>query len=293
MKKTVKARYAGFLALTIACLGWVATAPAAQAQYSERYRRDVLTNASYDRMRRWARELDQVASYANRQAQADQAGYRGFRRDSNFLKSIDHFARRAREFRAKMDTYRTRPWNVDEEIDHLLRDARNVQKRIERARFVDASTRRDWSRVVDLLNRMLDEYRSGSGYRNDRYADDRYRRDDDRYRDYYAYSTDLGQLARELEARASRVSQLADRYGGRYGSSSELRRFSDQARDFRNDVEDGRRLSRTQLRSRVNRLLEDARHAHAEINRNRVSSEVAVEWDGIVRVLDRMRALVV
>jgi hypothetical protein len=293
MKKTVKARYAGFLGLAIACLGWVLTAPAAQAQSSERYRRDVLTNTSYDRMRGWAREFERVATYANRQAQADQAGYRGFRRDSNFLKSIDHFARRSSEFRARMDSYRTRPWNVDEELDHLLRDARNVQKRIERARFVDASTRRDWSRVVDLLNRMLDEYRSGNGYRDDRYADDRYRRDDDRYRDDYAYSTDLGQLARELEARASRVSQLADRYGSRNGYSSELRRFSDQARDFRNDVEDSRRLSRSQLRSRVNRLLEGARDAHAEINRNRVSSDVAAEWDGIVSVLDRMRALVV
>ena len=292
MKKTVKGRYPGLLALALACCGAFAMTAVADAQVAERYRRDTLSRASYNRMRQWARELDQVAAYANRQAQADQAGYRGFRRDGNFLASIRNFARHAREFRSRMDTDRTRPWNVDEELARLLRDARNVQRRIERARFVDASTRRDWTRVVDLLNRMIDEYRTPRRYRDDRYADGRYRGgypETDRNDRYYG-STDLRQLAQELDDRAARVTQITDRYG--YGSFSELRRFSDEAREFR-DAVDSRQFSHSELRSRVNRLLQDAQDAHDEISRSRVSSRVATEWDGIVRVLDRMRDLVV
>lgn len=301
MKKTVNARYAGLLALALAVCGSLATASDAQAQAQGRYRRNTVSNASYERMRQWARELEELASHANQQAQADQAGYRGFRRDTNFLKSIDHFARRAREFRSKMDSSRTRPWNVDEEVEHLLRDAREVQKRLQRARFADRHTAEDWNKVVSLLNQTLNEYRSPGTYRDGRSGDDRYRpgypdtRSNDGYYDPNGssrYSTDLRQLAQELDERAARVAQMTDRSGSRYGSSSELRRFSDEARDFRNAVE-GRQFSQSELRTRVNRLLQEAQSAHDEISRSRISSDVAAEWDGIVRVLDRMRNLIV
>jgi hypothetical protein len=309
MEKTVKARYAGFLALAFACCGFLVTTSVAQAQVPGRYRRDTVSRASYERMRQWARELQELAEHANEQAQADQAGYRGFRRDTNFLKSIDHFARRAREFRSKMDSYRTRRWNVDDEVEHLLRDAREVQTRLRRARFADAHTREDWNQVVDLLNRTLNEYRNPGRYRDDRYGDGRYRRGnpnapgnaypDTRSNDGYydpngssRYLTDLRQLAQELDERATRVAQMADRYGSRYGSSSELRLFSDEARAFRTAVE-GRQFSQTELRTRINRLLQEAQSAHDEISRSRISQDVATEWDGIVRVLDRMRDLVV
>jgi hypothetical protein len=294
MTKKVRARSAGLLALVLATGGFAATSTVATAQYQSGYRRDTLSTASYDRMRQWARELDQVASYANRQAQADQAGYRGSRRDGNFLKSIRNFAARTSQFRSRMESYRTSAWNVDDELDRLIRDARNVQNRIDRARFVDPSTRRDWSRVVDLLNRMQNESRY-PGYQQD----DRWTRSGaggyDRSRDYYSTS-DFRQLARELDERAARMAQLASvsgtRYGTRYGYSSEVRRFGEQARAFRDEV-DNRNFSRSELRSRVNRLLEDARNAHSEIAAGGADPRVADEWDGIVRVLDRMRDLVV
>jgi hypothetical protein len=293
MNKTLNGRSAGFLAVALACCGFLVTTSLAQAQYQRRDRRNAVSSASYQRMRQWARELEELAEHANEQAQADQAGYRGFRRDTKFLKSIDHFARRAREFRSKMDSYRTRPWNVDDEIEHLLRDAREVQRRLQRARFADRHTAEDWNQVVDLLNQTLNEYRTPGRYRDDRYADDRSRGGypDTRRNDRFYDSTDLRQLAQELDDRAARVAQMTDRYGS-YGSFSELRRFSDEAREFHDAVE-SRQFSQSELRSRVNRLLQDAQNAHDEISRSRVSSNVAAEWDGIVRVLDRMRSLVV
>jgi hypothetical protein len=303
MKKTLKARSAGFLALAFACCVSLATSSLALAQVQVQvqvpggYRGDTVSRASYERMRRWARELEELAAHANQQAQADQAGYRGFRRDTNFLKSIDHFARRAREFRLKMDSYRTRPWNVDDEIQHLLRDAREVQTRLRRARFADSHTREDWNQVVDLLNRTLNEYRSPGAYRGGRSGDDRYRpgypetRRNDGYYDpneSSGYSTDLRQLARELDDRASRAEELASRYN--YGQVSNIRHFSEQARSFRDRVETSR-ISGSELRSQVNHLLEDAQEAQVELRRTRVSSDLAAEWDGIVRVLTRMRDL--
>lgn len=305
MKKTLKARHAGFLALAIACCGSLVTASVAQAQYPERSRRDTQWRSSYERMRQWAHELDQVARHASEQAQAQQGGYRGFRRDTNFLRSIDHFADQAQAFHERMDNYVTRPWNVDDEIATLLRDARDVQYRIRRARFVDRRTARDWDHVVQLLNQMTSEYRTYAWNREGRFGRDR--RDnpnapgntypDTRGNEGYAqpndsstYSTDLQSLAQELDERAARIVQMSDRSGSRYGNSSDFRRFSDEARDFRTAVE-GRQLSQPELRSRVNRLLQDAQTAHEEISRSRIGSDVAAEWDGIVQVLNRMRDL--
>ena len=297
--KKMKARSAGFLALALACSGMLATAAPVHAQARVERRR--LSNVSYERMRQWVRELEQLATRANREAQADQAGYRGFRRDSNFLRSIDNFSRRVSQFRARMDSYRTRPWNVDDEIERLTRDAQTVQNRIERARFVDASTRRDWNQVIDLLHRLNDEY-LGRDSRDNRYADRRYRRDgeyrrdDGRYDDSrYSDSVDtanLRRLARDLDESATRVAQLSDRYGSGYGYSSEMRRFSEEVRGFRELVET-RTFSRSELRTRVNRLLEEAQDAHSEMSRTRVASDVASEWSRVVQVLDQMRDLVV
>jgi|SRR5687767_8525888 len=304
-------RYRGILFSTAALFAFLTFAPAAEAQ--RRTRQDRVTNAGYQRMRQFARQLDELAADANRQAQADQAGYRGVRRDTKFLNSISQFARRAREFRARMETYRTRAWNVDEQVQSLLRDARNVQTRINRARYADARTRQEWAQVVDLLDNLSDEYLyGGRNVRNrnnpNRYPgtyDDRdtsvYDRDRDVYdrdrgvydNDVYA-STDLRQLAYELDQRAARASQLANGGAGygRYNDYADIREFSEQAREFRTVV-DQNRLTRSQLRSEVNELLEDAQDAYDDLRRANISRELSLEWDAVVEILNRMRSLVI
>lgn len=313
--KTQKTRQAGYLALAIAFTGLFAMAPAAIAQYPNQNRdayrnRRGMRTQSYDRIRQWARELDDVAEHANEQAQAQQAGYRGFRRDTKFLKSIDHFAERARRFRERVDSYRTQAWDVDEEIQHLIRDARNVQTRLRRARYADRHTAADWNNVIRLLNQMSTEYRAGIGSGN-RYPTGDYRAEPypntgdyrtdphpstgdhhgDRSPTYgtYGNSTDLRQLAAELDQRAARASQLASGYSG---YSSDIRHFSEQAREFRDQVETNR-MSRSELRSQVNHLLEDAQTAYSELRQRSVTREVAREWDAIVQILTRMRDLAI
>ena len=319
--KTQRTRQAGYLAMAIAACGLFAMAPAAIAQYPNQNRgpyrsRGGLRSQSYDRIVLWAHELDELAGHASEQAQAQQGGYRGFGRDRKFLQSIDHFANRASRFHERLETYHTQPWDVDDEIQHLIRDARNVQYRLRRARFVDRHTVDDWNQVVNLLNQMTNEYRTGGGYRtgypNGGYPTGGYGRDpypnDGDYRtephshgddyhgdrspavgDYGDYGdlTDLPQLAAELDQRAARASELANGYSG---FSSGITHFSEQARDFRDHVESGR-MSRSDLRAEVNHLLEDAQSAYSELRQRNISRQVADEWDAIVQILNRMQDL--
>jgi hypothetical protein len=311
--KTQRTRYARFLVLALALAGLFAMAPAASAQYPNQNRdayrnRRGMRSQSYDRMRQYARELDDLAQNANRQAQAQQTGYRGFRRDTKFLRDIDHFARAASQFRARMETYQTQPWAVDEEIGHLLRDARNVEARVQRARFVDRRTVAEWRRTVGLLNQMASEYQAGIGgggrygergnaYPNTApppggYQEPYGNRPPGDYRgqgDDRQGQGDLRQLAAELDQRAARASELASGYSG---YSSDIRHFSEQARDFRAQVETNR-MSRSELRSEVSHLLEDAQSAYSELRQRNVSRPVADEWDAIVQILNRMRDLAV
>lgn len=261
--------------------------------------RNTLSGSAFERMRRYAHELDERAQHANDQAQRDQRGL--YRRDAKFLKSVSHFARRADEFHERMDEYRARPWNVDEELRHLLRDARNVQYRIRRARFADGHTRQDWNEVVALLNRMIREYQSDLGYRDDPYRHDdpnpydgsgRYRNGDE---DSYGYpdphaslpASDLRGLAEELEQRTARAARFAERSGLGNGASA-VQHLSEQARSFNSQVERGR-LSSSELREQISHLLEDAQSAQNDLARRSASRELRNEWDGIVRVLLRMR----
>ena len=322
MNQHTRGRTRGILVLAVALFGVLSVAPAAQAQ--TRTRQDRVSNAGYQRMRQFARQLDELAREANREAQADQAGYRGIRRDTKFLNSIRQFAQRARQFRARMENYRTQPWNVDEEVDRLLRDAREVQRRINRARYADARTREDWAEVVNLLDNVRDEYlyggrnvrnyrrnnpnrypgtyddRDGRVYdnRDGRVYDDRdgrvYSDRDGRVYDNNTYGTnDLRQLAYELDQRAARASQLAGGSTGygRYNDYNDIREFSEQAREFRTLV-DQNRLTQSQLRSEVNELLEDAQDAYEDLRRANISRELSSEWDAVVEILNRMRQFV-
>jgi hypothetical protein len=303
--KIFKARPAGVLATGIAVAGFFAVSAAASAQYPNDYRNRgrVLESRSYERMRQYAHQLDELAQHAREQAHAQQGGYRSFRRDTKFLRSIDHFADRTDRFHEQMDTYQRQPWAVDDEIDHLIRDARNVQYRLRRARFVDQHTVEDWNNVVGLLNRMASEYRAGIGYggrwrgnRGDQYPasppppggyqEPYANRPPEDYRGQGNWRQgDLRQLAAELDERAARASQL---YGGSSGYSPELSHFSTQARNFRNLVEQSR-ISDSELRSQVNHLLEDAQSAQQELSNRSASREVADEWNAIVQILTRMR----
>jgi hypothetical protein len=314
MMKTLKARRAGVLAIGIALAGFFAVSAFASAQYpsENRDRRRAMIQQNYDRMRQYARELDELAREANRQAQAQQFGYRGFRRDSNFLREINRFARHASEFRTRMDTYQTSPWNVDDEIASLMKEARNVETRIRRARFVDRRTVANWNRTVSLLNQMASEYQAGMGGRwrgrgDGRYGDRGYANPNSppppgayqepnanqppppEYREgpggYRRGQGDLRQLASELEQRAARASQLA---GGYPGFSPGVRSFGNSVQNFRAMVENNR-MSGPELRTEVNRLLQNAQSAQQELSRGSASREVADEWNAIVQILTRMR----
>lgn len=311
--KIFKPRQAGSLALGIAVAGFFAVSAVASAQYpnESRSRGRVMEGRSFERMRQYAHQLDELAQHAREQAHAQQGGYRGFRRDTKFLRSIDHFADRTDRFHERMDTYREQPWAVDDEIDHLLRDARNVQYRLRRARFVDEHTVEDWNNVVSLLNRMAAEYRTGIGYGStgpygNRYPGNTYPGDSGRpapgsvpdphrsgsYGDPYGYgrTTDMRELAHELDERAARAASLAGRYNFSREYASNIQHLSEQARYFHDKI-DNNQLGGSELRAQVVHLLEDAQSAQDEMRRMNVGADLADEWNAIVQILTRMRDL--
>jgi hypothetical protein len=52
-------------------------------------------------------------------------------------------------------------------------------------------------------------------------------------------------------------------------------------------------LTRSQLRSEVNELLEEAQDAYDGLQRTNISRELSNEWAAVVQILNRMRAIVI
>ncbi|HEY6148836.1 MAG TPA: hypothetical protein VIZ69_14110, partial [Thermoanaerobaculia bacterium] len=139
---------------------------------------NTLSDRGYEQMRRFAHDLDEQAQHANDQAQHQGIWFYGH--DARFTRAIANFADRTNRFHDRMDNYRTAPWQVDDELRLLLRDAKAVQYRLRRSRYADEHTVDDWNRVVALLNQMIRVYQadidrsqdSGPGYYpNDRSSD--------------------------------------------------------------------------------------------------------------------------
>src|SRR6266498_4158922 len=105
---------------------------------------EALSDRGYQELRRLAHELDEVASHAAEAAAHRQAWI--YSNDRTFQRSVSRFAERAARFHERMDTYRTQPWQVDDELRRLLRDAQDVQARAQRARNLDDHVAADWNR---------------------------------------------------------------------------------------------------------------------------------------------------
>ena len=110
----------------------------------------------------------------------------------------------------------------------------------------------------------------------------------------YGYSTErFAALAHELDDRAARAHQIAEELAARSGPRERefferIHHFSDQARAFHERYESGEINSRGRLRGEISHLLDDARATDDAIRQARVFPEVLNEWQGVLRVLQRM-----
>ncbi|MDQ6891201.1 MAG: hypothetical protein M3167_00780 [Acidobacteriota bacterium] len=251
-------------------------------------------------MRQLAHDLDTRAGHASNQA--EQGGSWFFRNDRGFRRAVTNFARRAANFHDRMDTYRTAPWQVDDELRGLLNDARAVQARLQRSRNVDEHTAADWSETVQLLNEMIRVYQSdvangpadrreferpGEPQRSDRYEAGGSGRG--RYN-----VQQMGSLVHELAERSTRlmdtVNQLSGRYSGRASQGESVRaiqHFTEQADAFHERYEAG--LSPEDVRGNVAHLWDDAREADQRFRQANVQ-ELETEWSGMMQLLSRIRS---
>lgn len=110
----------------------------------------------------------------------------------------------------------------------------------------------------------------------------------------YGYSREqFARLAHELDDRAARAHAIAERHAASYGPREQefferIHHFSDEARDFHFRYENGDIRSRGELRDNLSHLLNDARATDDAIRRANVFPEVWGEWQGVIRVLQRM-----
>jgi hypothetical protein len=107
---------------------------------------------------------------------------------------------------------------------------------------------------------------------------------------------ELGQLARELDSRTSRADQLAGQLPAGSGRGerefvARLRRFSAGTRQFQGELERGE-LAGGRLNGAFEHLLNEARETDRSLRQGEVSREMLEEWQGIERILERMRSLV-
>ena len=137
-----------------AMMAFVGTAllfPTVARAHDRHERQEHLEGRVYDRMRQLAHVLDERAQHAADQA-ADTA-HHGGRDERRFLDTVFHFARQTADFHKRMDRYRESPWDVPDEVDHLIRDARQVNRRIHDAHVFE-HTWDDWDAVLDVLDQM-------------------------------------------------------------------------------------------------------------------------------------------
>ena len=135
----------------MACVGTALLVPTVARAHDRHERQDHLEGRVYDRMRQLAHVVDERAQHAADQA-ADTA-HHGGRDERRFLDTVFHFARQTADFHKRMDRYRESPWDVPDEVDHLIRDARQVNRRIHDAHVFE-HTWDDWDAVLDVLGQM-------------------------------------------------------------------------------------------------------------------------------------------
>lgn len=288
----------------ILVLGGASTA-LAQRYYYEQNRG--LSRSGYEQMRQLAQQLDQEARETNDAAQHGRFSI--YQRDTGLRRSVAYFARLADQFNYRLNTYQTRPWQLDDQLRTLLRTARDVQYRVQNSRYADDRTVQEWDEATDVLNQMREVYRADLRGEYGQYGGNPQPYGNPSYHGGYAppahppvggygYSREqLATLAHELDDRATRAHQLAEQLATGGGPREQqffesIHHFNDEARDFHQRVESGTLLDANQIRAEAGHLLEDARAADAGMRQNNVFPQVWREWQAAMQTLQSILNLV-
>ena len=111
--------------------------------------------------------------------------------------------------------------------------------------------------------------------------------------DYGYRREQFAALAHELDDRAARAHRIAEHRAASYGPREQdffarIHRFSDEASDFHARYESGEIRSRGELRDNLATLLRDAQDTDQALRGANVFPEVWDQWQGVIRVLQRM-----
>jgi hypothetical protein len=300
----------GFLLVSVAAALLAASAASAQPAREDR----MLREPAYRELRRLSQQLDARAQHAADVAEHDR--YRLYRRDNTFLRMVSDFARRASRFDARLARYRAEPWPVQEEVGALARGARDIQGRVRQSRGAEEHIVSDWNEIAEIVSRMerISDGRIDPGDRpgpGDFGPPQRVEERDpnrnppppsDRRLDEYGERGPAGPgdsrgdrlsgLARELEDRAGRALQAAERaiadnrpYRREYLQT--IRDFNSQAAAFGQAIGSGT-LNPGQIRAEASRLLDIARRNDQRMRQENAFRQVWPDWQGAMQTLQRI-----
>lgn len=269
----------------------------------------------YTTMRGLAHRLDEAAQTAA-QGAGDTPQERDGQFQQRFLWVINDFARQARSFHERMESYGNRPWDVADEVADLNQRAQRVSAQI-RGAHAFRDTYQDWADVTSTLNLMNRSLRGqnvnlppmpGRGYQpfdeNTRYRDGRhyegYGTTDDPYasgvRDGYVMGNSLREfrrLAGSLNVETNRLVTVAEQAsdprdrGSR--SMMDLRRFAQRASDLsRNSGGDA--INSRDTGVVVGQMMDDARQNERVMREGNTFPKV--EWNPSIRILEQMTTAV-
>lgn len=290
----------------------------AQAQPSTR----TLSERGYERLRAMSDDLDRAAQHAADAAQHSRSPF--YASDRDFQRAVSNFARRAHGFDVRMANYRSRPWQVDDELAGLVADARSVEARIQQSRRRDPHVLDDWSRTVELLNQMIEIARDDmdrGGYRDrgprpydrDQRPSDRDARPESRdgysrderggraegpaYRDERGNEGGRASLARlvsDVSERANRLSERAKQLAGAFPVDQRQRNAWLAIQKLAQDASAlGARIDREgqprDVRSSVAQLNAEAADADRQMKQGNVFPELKSQWADLMQSLQRLR----
>jgi hypothetical protein len=202
---------------------------------------------------------------------------------------------------------------VQAEVRDLLRSARDIRGRVRQSRWVDEHTLGEWNEIVEIVSRMeqVSDGRIGQPGPSDFGPPQRMDERDpnrnpppppDRRLDEYGQrgpagpsdsrSNQLADLARELEDRAARALESAQRVAAERGPYRRefmqvIRDFNSQAAAFRQNVGAGT-MSPGQIRAEASRLLDIARQNDQRMRQDNAFREVWPDWQGAMQTLQRI-----
>ena len=259
-----------------------------------------LAGRSFETMRALSHYLDQIAEHAA--TEAEENAHHGRGDEDAAIAAISRFGGQVSDFHERMDGYLDSPWDLPGEVQDLERQARVVNRRLQRGHF-NEHVINDWYQVLDTLERMKRVlYGRDVDVPIPPYQGRDYQRDYQPFLQFnlggsatYIEGSNLNAVRSDLhnlDERVTRAHEVAE--AAMNGRRNANQRFFDRIHAFNERTRelhrysDMDRIDPRELRPILQRLANEARGVDQAMRQARAIPEVWDEWEAVLETLDRL-----